>query len=836
DGFGYGDTHETINSFLWGPDGWLYGNQGVFNTSLIGKPGAHESERERLNAGVWRYHPARQVFEVFAHGGSNQWGLDYDLHGQIFITHCRSFWGRGSTTHVMRGGHYWNQVNSGYAPFISAVDFLGLPHMRNYLLASARYGHGEGGAGKPGSRQVYGGHSHVGTMVYLGDNWPAEYRDHLFTHNLHGHQMNQQVNLREAGGYDTVHAGKDVLFCADQQYIGVDLQYGPDGAVYISDWYDPRHCHNPNVEQWDRGNGRMYRMKHDANWKPVRVDYTQATDEQLVEAQLNANDWHVRMARLVLSERAATGSISDAALRRLRDLVRTHPQDDRRLRALWTLYTVDQLDDATIDTALRDDSEYVRGWAVQLATQQEMSAEAMAEIVRVAEQNESLFVDRCLASAVQVLPPETAWDVAERVASHSSANQDRDLPSLLWYGVAQRMEQDGARAIRLSEATEIPALRDDILWYAARRTDAGREHLVMQIASSPPDVRDRVLALLALAVSDQRGLTAPEPWSGIAPRLYDSSDLRTRSLAELIGSAFGDPELLQRMRRMLADNQSDVTARKRAISVLKRDASNENVPLYLKYLDEQALTAELIPLLARSSDRSVADALITRLAAFDPPNAAAAMQALCSRVEWANLLLDAVTDGRVAKDQLTAFYARQIASLGDATLNGRLGREWGRFSQTSDERRAEIATLVAAYRVAPLWAYNAQAGGNHFKKLCANCHVATEDRPAAAPKLAGTGSKGIEYILENIIDPNAVIGRDFQARVIVTTEGRIITGLVEQETETAVTIRTLTDTVTIARSEVSDSVVSESSFMPEGLLKTLNDRERIELLKYLMGL
>ncbi len=104
---------------------------------------------------------------------------------------------------------------------------------------------GAGGAGEQGTDEVFGGHSHVGTLIYLGDNWPAEYRNHLLTHNLHGHQINHQINLREQGGYRTVHAGQDVLFCADRQFIGVDLQYGPDGAVYFSDWYDPRHCHNP---------------------------------------------------------------------------------------------------------------------------------------------------------------------------------------------------------------------------------------------------------------------------------------------------------------------------------------------------------------------------------------------------------------------------------------------------------------------------------------------------------------------------------------------------------------------------------------------------------------
>jgi hypothetical protein len=89
------------------------------------------------------------------------------------------------------------------------------------LDASARYDHGAGGAGPRGSDAIYGGHSHVGTMIYLGDNWPDEYRGRLFTHNLGGHQINQQINKPLGCGYDTVHAGRDMLFCTDPKYVAV---------------------------------------------------------------------------------------------------------------------------------------------------------------------------------------------------------------------------------------------------------------------------------------------------------------------------------------------------------------------------------------------------------------------------------------------------------------------------------------------------------------------------------------------------------------------------------------------------------------------------------------
>ena len=139
DGWGYQDTHETINSFCWGPDGWLYGNQGVFTHSLIGKPGTPPEQRLLLHSGVWRYHPVRHEFEIFAHGGSNQWGLDFNEAGHLFMTHCRSFWGGGGTTYVIRNGHFWNQSNGSYAPFISnsAPEFA--PDLKNFMPASSRY-------------------------------------------------------------------------------------------------------------------------------------------------------------------------------------------------------------------------------------------------------------------------------------------------------------------------------------------------------------------------------------------------------------------------------------------------------------------------------------------------------------------------------------------------------------------------------------------------------------------------------------------------------------------------------------------------------------------------
>jgi putative membrane-bound dehydrogenase-like protein len=834
DGFDYADTHETLNSFTWGPDGWLYGNQGVFNTSHIGKPGAPAKERITMSAGVWRYHPTKHVFEVFAHGGSNPWGLDFDEHGQLFMTHCRSYWGRGGTTHVMPGGHYWNQSNSGYAPFISAHAPSGLPWMQNFLLASARYDHGEGGAGKPGTDAVYGGHSPVGTMIYLGDNWPAEYHNHLFTLNLHGHQMNHQVNEREAGGYNTRHAGTDVFFCGDRSFVGVDLQYGPDGTVCILDWSDQRHCHNPDTEQWDRSNGRIYRMKHDATWKPVRVNYAAGSDMELAVAQQHVNDWHVRTARRVLAERASVRAVDPAAVEHLRSMATTHPDPARRLRSAWALHGIGQLDSAVLQLLRQDTREHIRGWAIRLMAERPVDNE-LSDAIPMAVDDASLLVCRELASAIQRVPPETGWRLAEALAGRVDVGSDRDLPLLLWCGVGTLLPGDVDRALALAETTVVPSLKDWIHWYAAKTTATGRDALARSLISDDDAARSHQLKLLELAVRGQRGIAAPEAWSGISTSLYDAEDVEIRTPAESIGAVFGDPELFVRLRDRLREFPDAPEARM-ALPVLAADRSSETLSVLMPLLQRPDIRASVIPLLSGFDSDQVALRLIELLPELPAVDRSRAIDVLVSRAGWAHRLLDELEAGRLERQQISAWAARQIAGLGDASLTTRLEQLWGTLNQAPAELAAEILSLASTYKAAPLWAYDGGSGVTHFRKLCAQCHQPEDQREAIAPKLQGSGTKGVEYLVENILNPNAVIGRNYQAQVVVTIEGRVLTGLIEQQTDSAITLRTLTSSETIARDDIEDIRASLNSFMPEGLLKPLNDREKIELLKYLMSL
>ncbi|HIG29650.1 MAG TPA: DUF1080 domain-containing protein [Verrucomicrobiales bacterium] len=835
EGFGYQDTHETLNSFLWGPDGWLYGNQGVFNYSQIGKPGAAPDEKSELRAGVWRYHPTRHEFEVFAHGGSNQWGLDYDQHGQIFITHCRSFWGKGSTTHVIKGGQYWNQANRNYADYVSRNDLPGYPFFRNFLPASSRYGHGEGGAGKPGTRRVYGGHSQVGTMIYLGDNWPDEFRGRLFSHNLHGHQLNQQINLREGSAYNTVHAGQDVLYSPDPRYVTVGLKYGPDGAVYMTDWYDTQHCHNPNTEQWDRSNGRIYRMRYVDSFRPARVNLADSADMGLVRLQSHKNSWQARTARRLLQERSASGRISSVAVDEMNHRLRESASPIERLRSLWSLHLINELTESMTLVSLNDPDEYVRAWSIQLISSNSESFPGLDEkLVSMAKQDTSQLVRLYLASALQALPPNTSWRIAEHLCQHEEDASDRYLPRMLWYGLAGLMKGDPERGYYIADSSSLPVLKHYARWYTAKSGSAGLDRVIGEMILKD-DKRDHLEAM-RLAVLTERNLPMPPLWSVASSSLYNHPNARIRFLSEQIGSVFGDRKLFPDMRSNLGDSSADPSERRHAFAILSNARDKDSVPLFLSLLDHPEFRADVIQLASKFDDPDFTAALIHRMEDFDRRDQGAAMNVLSQRKASAKLLLKGMEDKTVNRSHLTAFYVRQLNTLNDPQIDQVLERIWGKAVKTSEEQEQQINQLNETFSEAPLWAYNAREGRKHFELLCMNCHQVKGQGVRIGPDLTGSGSNGSRYFIENIIDPNAVIGLDYQMSIIETKDDEIMSGIIEEKTDSSVTIRTLTDRVVVTQSEIESLDTSEQSMMPSGLLDTLNDREIVELLKFLRSI
>ena len=216
-----------------------------------------------------------------------------------------------------------------------------------------------------------------------------------------------------------------------------------------------------------------------------------------------------------------------------------------------------------------------------------------------------------------------------------------------------------------------------------------------------------------------------------------------------------------------------------------------------------------------------------------PVSYASHLDTLASRVSFALPLLDAVATGKIKRDQLTAFHVRQLTQLKDAEVDKQVAATWGAIHQSPAEQRARIVRLEKVFEEAPLWAYDAGAGREHFLKLCSQCHRIGNDGNRIGPELTGAGKNGVGYFLENIIDPDAVIGADFQMTTVETRNGDVISGLVAGESAATLTIRTVTDQIVVAKDDIVQRTKSEKSLMPEGLLESLSDREQLELLKYL---
>ena len=443
DGWGYQDTHEMLNTFSWGPDGWLYGTHGVFTDSNVGKPGAPDSERTKINGGVWRFHPTTHVFEVFAEGTSNPWGLDFNDYGHAFVTACVI----EHLYHVIPGARYKRQAGQHFNP-----------NIYDDIKTIADHVHWVGNkgphAGNSRSDKAGGGHAHAGAMIYLGgDSWPKEYRNAILMNNIHGARTNMDRLERSGSGYAATH-GPDFLKANDSWSQMINFRYGPDGSVHVIDWYDKNQCHSSNPEVHDQTLGRIFKISHTGDtW--VQVDLAKLSSEELVQMQLHRNDWYVRHARRILQERGPDPKVRDGLKRILRD----NPDVTRKLRAMWALHVTRGFSEGDLDALLDHENEYVRSWAVTLlAEDRKVSDATLRHFAKLAVREPSPLVRLYLASALQRVPPAQRWDVLAGLLGHAEDAADHNQPLMVWYAAEPAVALDMTRALTLAAGTRLPGV------------------------------------------------------------------------------------------------------------------------------------------------------------------------------------------------------------------------------------------------------------------------------------------------------------------------------------------------------------------------------------------
>jgi putative heme-binding domain-containing protein len=261
--------------------------------------------------------------------------------------------------------------------------------------------------------------------------------------------------------------------------------------------------------------------------------------------------------------------------------------------------------------------------------------------------------------------------------------------------------------------------------------------------------------------------------------------------------------------------------------------------------------ASLVPWLQKNfSDDAVREGTIRALAAYDDPKTptlilnnfdtlkspekSEAVNTLASRANYAVALLNAVKDGKVAPREITPFVARQMQAYKDPKIDHLL-KELGSVRPVSGDKAAQVARYKALLTPEALAKADRSNGRAVFQKTCAACHSLFGEGGKLAPELTGAQRGNIDYLLENILDPSALVWDRYKATYFDTKDDRLISGIVQQENDSTITILTTTGSITLPLGEITKRTQSDLSLMPEGLLNSLNEKEVLDLIAYLQS-
>lgn len=857
DGWNYtADTHETLNTFTWGPDGWLYGCHGVFCPSHVGKPGAPENERQWMDAGVWRYHPLRHVFEVFTEGGSNPWGIDFDEKGQLWAEMCviPHLWHMIQGARIERQGGQHFAINAEEATRLGAFrDVRSRKPLHPYIYEDIKthgdhvhYAGNQGPhAGNGRSDAAGGGHAHAGMMVYLGDSWPEEYWGKLYMGNIHGQRLNMDIPERRGSGFVGRH-GRDFLNFNDTWSQTLNQTYDQDGSVYIIDWYDKNQCHHNNEDGHDRSNGRIYKVVY-GNRPVTRVDLASLSDEALVVLLSHPNEFQARHARRLLMERGARKALDAGLVQALREQALRGKDTVKRLRALWALDVTGNLDARTVLDGLRHPDEYVRAWTIQLAFEdlerlrglvQEASAAGLRpdpDIFQMAEKDPSAFVRLYLASAMQRAPQEIRSRVLGKLVERAEDSGDANLPLMIWFAVEPVVVSQPAEAMSAAVRSPLPKL----LNFTARRlAQAGTPESIAPVVAVLRESEDRrvqleVLRGMDLAYRGRGEVAAPAGWDGVEPRLTGSSDPEVKALGLRLALGFGSPKALAALRVTLDDAGASTESRRMSLEALlaRRDAGL--LPVLLRLLDDGSLRGQAIRALASYDDAAIPGRILGGYPGWGVAERRDALNTLVSRVANAKPLLASVEAGKLPRQDLTADIVRQLRNLKNAEVDSAVTRVWGAFRESTAERKAAIEKYKRVYYAGGSQPGDASRGRAVFDRVCVQCHTLFDNGGKVGPDLTGSNRADLDYILQNIVDPNAVIPNDYRSSTLEMKDDRVITGIVRQQDDRSMTVVTANEVLILPKGEVKSATQSDISMMPEGLLDQLKDQEVRDLIYYL---
>ena len=820
-GWGIRDRHETLNSFHWGPDGWLYGLQGFATPSRVGKPAGKgrlykhkdpfpediefEGEPEFLDGGVWRYHPTKNRFEVVAHGFSNPWGVDYDAKGQLFITACviPHLW------HVVPGGIYHRQGGRHINPYY----YSDIRTIADHRHRSA----------------------HGGARVYLSDAMPEKYNGRIFMANIHEHAVLTDILEPQGSGFVGRH-GDDFMLANNAQWIGFSMEIGPAGDLYVLDWHDADICGNDVV---NKDTGRVFRIRstevEPEDFPGRYADLSTLSDEQLAAMQTSKSAWHARRARVILQHRSGRSDIHPAAITQLQNIYHGS-NGDHRLRALWGLHVIKQLPEldsspeVNLRSALDDNDEHVRAWAIQLACEDGRPADAICEkLVDMAATDSSPVVRLYLASALQRVDDiEVIGRMAEGLLQHAADVDDHNIPRMIWFGIEPHVPEYPEEALELATASQIPVITQ----YIARRlADADMlEPVIAAIGAADSEgVRVALLNGIYEGIRGRVDLDAPSSWQDLYTKLGNQGEVGV--IATEIAQQFGDAQAVQSTLAKLKDTSANLESRVDALRALASQQRKELKPELTELLSDDLLRREAIRAIASYQDDSLTKELLERYKTFDADEKLDAVLTLASRRNPARALTHMLSEGEIPKSDIPAYVARQMRRV----VGNSFTDVWGPIDALSSDKQAAFAKYRELLTPERLAEADTAHGRQLFKKTCYACHKLYGEGGVVGPEITGANRSNLEYILGNVLTPSAEIQDAYRMTIVLTDEGRVWSGIVAGEDNRRLLLRVANEDepVSIPKSTIESRDVAPVSMMPEGLLANLKDEEVLDLVAYL---
>ena len=838
DGFEYQTGRHTVaNGLRWGPDGWLYGRHGIQSTSRIGPPGAPPEQRTAMNVGIWRYHPTRRITEVVAQGTTNPWGMDWDARGELFFINTVI----GHLWHVIPGAHYRRMYGDDPTPHIYEAIEQTADHVHwatGETWTDVRKGVTDV------TSEAGGGHAHTGLLIYQGGQWPGTWNDKLLTINFHGRRLNVDRLDRQGSGFVARH-NPDAFFFADLWFRGIDLIAAPDGGVFVSDWSDAGECHDHDGIH--RTSGRLFKLTYGEAKQGATADLTTLPDIVLARLQTSPNDWQARQARRVLADRARGGSPMKEGREALQRLTRSDTNEVNRLRALWALHVSGGVENELLLSKL-DGSEHERAWAIRLledashlsaAAADSFRRLAESELPRIAASEPSALVRLTLASLLQKLPLAQRPALAQALLAHAEDAQDHNQPLMLWYGI-EPLVANGPRSIDLIANALIPRvqrlgarrLAEDID-IAPKRVDA----LLTAIATNRSVAsRQAVLDGLTDGFVGRRKVAEPASWKTIESQLSLGASEPLRNRIRDLSALFGDGRALDQIKEVALSKTADLPRRRAALQSLI-DARADG----LRGVCEQMLPVREISGVAASGlalfdDPAIAELLIKEWPNLYGPEKPPVMNALLSRPEWTMKMLDAIAARKFRRTDLGVAQARQVRGLKNDALTRRLTEVWGAIQDT-DEATRQGALRRWTQKLTPeaLKLANPFEGQKLYATACGACHKLYGVGGTIGQDLTGSGRQNLDYLLENILFPSALVPAEFRQTTLTLKDGRSLSGIVRSRSAQAVVLEMIGESATVSRSDIEEEVTSALSLMPEGQMEAMTDAQAVDLIGFLMS-